>query len=350
MNNKILKIFMYPQEFPCGEQSSCCGPIGQSEEEIQSLKSSIEKELGYGVEVLNAKNDDDMRNYPRIVQLVRSLGPTALPILTLEDEVVSIGNTAPEEALAAILEKTEKKEFGKDNKARGNDSFEEASGQESTVNVQVCRPSASGSGDCCPPDSSSSGKSWKMLVFLVIVVAAGGVLAHSLINKSNSTNDQTQQLFSTIQPEGKSDTPLPLNTAIKAEVSNEAAPTLWRPELDSLASLNKVAADTDAVFVFLSDASQEDKQAITKEIEAAGKKIQSGGYRISAFGLSENAPNYAQLAKQFPIPCVMAIVKGRGASVVSGEITETKLVEAFVMASRPTSGCCPSSAGPADCK
>ena len=104
-NNKNLRIFMLPQEFPCGEKSSCCGPIGKSEEEIDSLKSSIESQLGYEVEVLNIKNDDDMGNHPQIVKLVRSLGPTALPIIALEDEVVSMAELAPEKAVAAIREK-----------------------------------------------------------------------------------------------------------------------------------------------------------------------------------------------------------------------------------------------------
>ena len=104
-NNKTLRIFMLPQEFPCGEQSSCCGPIGQSEVQIESLKSSIESQLDYEVEVLNVKDDDVMENHPQIVKLFRSLGPTALPILALGDEVVSVAEIAPEKIVVAIQEK-----------------------------------------------------------------------------------------------------------------------------------------------------------------------------------------------------------------------------------------------------
>ena len=106
-NNKTVRIFMLPQEFPCGEQSSCCGPIGQTEEETESLKSSIESQFDYEVEVLNVKDDDAMRNHPQIVKLVLSLGPTALPILALGDEVVSMAELAPEKAVAAIREKVD---------------------------------------------------------------------------------------------------------------------------------------------------------------------------------------------------------------------------------------------------
>ena len=185
------------------------------------------------------------------------------------------------------------------------------------------------------------------MVFLIIVVAAGAVLARSLISKSNSANDQAQQSFAAIQPEGKSDTSSAINATAK---SDKAVPTIWGPELDSLASLNKMAADTDAVFILLlADNDQQGNQTIASEIEAAAKKIQAGGTRISAFRLTKDAPDYAQLTSQFSLPCVLAMVKGRGASGVSGQITETKLVQAFVTASRPTSGCGPSGCGPAGC-
>jgi len=369
---KILKIFMRPQEFPCGEQSSCCGPIGQSKEDIQCLKSSIEKELGYEVEVLNVKNADDVKDYPRVVQLLHSLGPNALPILMLEDEVVSVGNPTPEKAIAAIREKTEKKEIGKENKMIENANSDEVR-QESPEAPQACCPSASGSGDCCPPSSGGgSRKNWKMLVFILVVIAAGVVLARSVIRKSNSAADQKQLSFAAIQPVSKSSTDSPFNAVAEAQqtpadseagaasssvtkvqektdVSANSALTLWGKPLDSLASLSKSAAETDAVFILLAAEDQQGNETITNEIEAAAKKIQSNGIRICAFTLKKGAPNYVQLAKQLSVPCVLAMVKGGGMSGVSGEITETKLVQAFVMASRPASGCGPSGCGPAGC-
>lgn len=364
--NKNLKIFMHPQEFPCGENSSCCGPIGQSEEQISSLKSSIEKELGCEANVLNVKNDDDMKNHPQVMQLFHSMGAAALPILALDDEIVSMGESDPEKVVAAIREKTKKKNFGKENKMAENDNSDKA-GQENPDDAQSCCSTSSGGGDCCSPDSGSSGKSWKLLVFLIIVVAAGIVSALSIMNKSNSTTDQTQQLFATIQPEVSSVTPLSPNVetpdkskagtdnpttakpTIKGPVSGVLEPTLWGKPLISLASLNQIAADTDAVFILLAAEDKQQMQPVTSEIEAAARKIQSNGTRITAFTLEKSAPNYAQLAKQFPIPCVLAMVKGRGMSGVTGEINEAKLLQAFVAASIPTSGCCPSGAGPSDC-
>jgi hypothetical protein len=367
-DNEKLKIFMMPQEFPCGQKSSCCGPIGQSEQEIQDLKTGIENELNCEVEVFSVK-DDVLESYPQVARLLHSLGPNALPILTLSDEVVSIGKCKPQEALLAIREQTEKIKSGKENEMPTNNNSNEA-GQESLAESSACCSSEDGGSSCCSPGSDAGSKSWKLLIFLVIVVAASAVLARSLISKSNSDSTQSEQVFASIQPNNSSDSSSPLEVAEKTEtpvelkgktevppvadestkqdISVKVAPSLWGPDLDSLASLNKVAADTDAVFVLLAANDQLNDQAITKEIESAAQKIMSNGSRVSAFRLKESAPDYAQLAKQVSVPSVIAMVKGRGMSAVSGEINETKLVQAFVAASR-SSGCGPAGCGPTGC-
>ncbi len=221
-------------------------------------------------------------------------------------------------------------------------------GQESMDESEKCCPSTSGDTTCCSSASGSYSKR-KLVVLVIIVVAAGIILARSLMKESDAAGDDTQQLFATIPQEKSEEISPQINAVTNFEASDKTEPTLWRAELDSLASLNKVATNTDVVFVFLAAEDQQGNQAITKEIEAAAKKIQSNGSRICAFRLKKDAPDYAQLAKQFSIPCVVAMVKGRGMSAVSGEINETKLVEAFVTASRP-SGCSPSSScGPSSC-
>ncbi len=227
-----------------------------------------------------------------------------------------------------------------------NDNKEQSYNKENADDVQPCCSSTSDGGDCC---TLGGGKNWKTVIFILVVVAAGADLTHSLIGKSNSAIDQTQPLFATIPLESNPHKPSLPNDTIKKEVSDKAETTLWGQELDSLASLSKVAADTDAVFVFLAADKQKDNQTITSQIEAAAKTIQSSGIRISAFTLKKDSLDYTQLAKQSSIPCVLAMVKGRGMSGVSGEITDTKLVQAFVTASRSVSGCGPAGCGPTGC-
>ena len=226
-------------------------------------------------------------------------------------------------------------------------------------------------GSCCPSDSDSSGKSWKMAVFILIVVAAGVVLARSFVSKSNSDAGQPQQVFASVQTDNISDstpslkakgkTEMPVEAEIKTETlpivddaknqdaSVKTTPLLWKADLDSLASLNKVAADTDAVFVLITAKGQPNDKTITKEIEAAAQKIMANGTKVSAFRLKESAPEYANLVKQVAVPSVLTMVKGLGMSAVSKDITEAKLVQAFVEASRPSS-CGPSGCGPTGCE
>jgi len=196
-------------------------------------------------------------------------------------------------------------------------------------------------GDCCPSGPESGGKNWKTLICILVLLAAGVVLARSFIVKSDTDGDQSQQVFAPVLTDNMSDTPSVADDTKEQDIAGEAAPSLWRAELDSMASLNKVATNTDAVFILLSAKDQQDNQTITKEIDAAAQRIQANGVRVSAFRLRQGAPEYAQLSKQVSIPCVLAMVKGGGMSAVSGEISEAKLVQAFVTASRPTSGCCP---------
>jgi len=103
-NSHTVRLFTMPQQFPCGPQSSCCGPTGQSEEDIRELTDAIEKEIGCPVEIVNVTEYDKAMNHPGVVRLLQSFGPAALPIITLDEDVVSMGNCAPVEAVAAIRE------------------------------------------------------------------------------------------------------------------------------------------------------------------------------------------------------------------------------------------------------
>jgi len=90
-NSKSIKIFTMKQEFPCGPQASCCGPVGQSEEEVTSLKDDIEKNLDVAVEIVDIKKTKNWRQHPQILKLLQSFGLGATPIIAVGDEVVCIG-------------------------------------------------------------------------------------------------------------------------------------------------------------------------------------------------------------------------------------------------------------------
>ncbi|MCJ7728995.1 MAG: hypothetical protein MUO27_03830, partial [Sedimentisphaerales bacterium] len=115
--------------------------------------------------------------------------------------------------------------------------------------------------------------------------------------------------------------------------------------LDSLASLNKVAINQDAVFVFIPiKGNNTVNKGITDAIASAEQKIKSRGVSLGLYTLQSSSPEYVNIAAQLPPPGVLVMSKGRGMGTVSGEITETKLLQAYVASSR-AGGCGPSGCG-----
>ena len=89
MNNKVAKIFTIEQQFPCGPQSSCCGPIGQNKEEVTALKNAIEK----------------LEKHPQVLKLFRTFGIKAIPVIILDDEIVCMGRSDVTEIVTFIKNK-----------------------------------------------------------------------------------------------------------------------------------------------------------------------------------------------------------------------------------------------------
>lgn len=197
--------------------------------------------------------------------------------------------------------------------------------------------------DCHTPGLSKRGKG---LVCLAVGLAAAVVLARGFMKEARVENDESQLSFPTaLQPVR----PEPVTGDGKAadDTRKDTVSTVWGDPLDSLASLNKVASEKDAVFVLLPAGTDEDIRTIKQDIESAAKKIVSRGTTMAAFTLDTNVPDYALVTNQAPAPCVLAIVKGRGMRVVAIDITEANLLQALVAASRPST-CGPSSCGPED--
>jgi hypothetical protein len=85
-------------------------------------------------------------------------------------------------------------------------------------------------------------------------------------------------------------------------------------------------------------------------MEQAAGKITAKGTPAAAFRIDSKSDDYALLTKRLSVgsfPSVVVLVKGRGSSVVSDQITEARLLEAFLEANTPVS-CCPANS-PACC-
>jgi hypothetical protein len=120
--------------------------------------------------------------------------------------------------------------------------------------------------------------------------------------------------------------------------------------LESLAELNKVAMDQDAVFIFIPTNKDEPASEATRAaVLSAHKTLGSKNIKVGLYTLKTTSPQYASLAPQVQAPAILVACKGRGMGAVNGEVTETKLLQVYVASSR-AGGCGPSGCAPGACQ
>src|SRR5512143_2946882 len=66
-NNSTIRFYDLPQSFPCGPQSSCCGPVGQSNEELGDYMIQLESSLpGIKLQTIDMSQELNLgRDLPR---------------------------------------------------------------------------------------------------------------------------------------------------------------------------------------------------------------------------------------------------------------------------------------------
>ncbi|HBA82704.1 MAG TPA: hypothetical protein DCZ95_01300 [Verrucomicrobia bacterium] len=193
--------------------------------------------------------------------------------------------------------------------------------------------SACGPGCACQPTGRSFRIRWT--IGLIVLLAAGVLVARALVKTQGASCAATAPGYASLTVTPPSPSP-----ALKADRETQ--------EVGALSELNDAAADTDAVFVFLPGQDEASDQLLVAPIQDAARTIAARSQsRIGLFTLKPGSPDYEKLFVQTPPPRVLAMVKGRGMASVSGEITEAKLVQAFVEAS--SAGGCGPSAGAGCC-
>ena len=204
------------------------------------------------------------------------------------------------------------------------------------VKSESCGPGC----DCGKP---SGNKKAKTVICLIVLLAICGIFVYKTTVAKQSAPTITETAFAApILNQATGQEP-----AVKSVEDKKNIGEL----LDSLASLNKLAANRDAVFIFVP---ANDNEIVKKEtldaIASAEQKLKSSGVNIGLYTLQFSpSKEYASITAQLPLPGMLVISKGRGMGTVSGEITETKLLQAYVTSSRTGGGCCPSGGGSAGC-
>ena len=137
-------------------------------------------------------------------------------------------------------------------------------------------------------------------------------------------------------------------TSTAATASNNAPTTPGISDLAWVKNVSSRFADHDFVFVVLSG-SDDATQKIAPSVASAAKKMQAQGVRTDILTLNPSDPELSITAERLSItqlPAILALGSSGNAVLVSGGITETKLLQAYVSASQAcapgaSSGCCP---------
>lgn len=99
----VVRLYYWPLSFPCGPQSSCCGPVGQSREEIENYVRQIESGLpGVKVETFDVSAKLRLERDRPVIKLVNTFGAAACPIFVADGEVISMGPPAMAELMELL--------------------------------------------------------------------------------------------------------------------------------------------------------------------------------------------------------------------------------------------------------
>lgn len=210
-----------------------------------------------------------------------------------------------------------------------------AQGQPSSKTV-TCAP-CDDTNCCC--NSGRTPRS-KTVIFATVMLLAVGVAAYSMVKKNGAAASGTP--------------------SASTSKGDDGAGSLTEIRLESVEAAEKLATERDVTFLVLPGQDASLTNAVQDQVSAAFGKLLVQGQKTAAFTLPESAGAYSALMKRFNVdsaPCVVVLGNGGRPSAVAGEITETKLLRAAVMAGLrsnccPGSSCCPATgdcSGPGCC-
>jgi len=237
-----------------------------------------------------------------------------------------------------------------------------------TDNMELLKQQAEGCGAGCGCHSSGSSGKARWVISAVVLLVAGVLVVRAMTKTEAVSAQPVASTFATpvaasatvpvaasepipvANPEATPAVPSPVVPAVSPTVVAKPAEASAETTIGAFAELNTVAVKSDAVFVYLLGKEETSvNAAATKAMQAAVRTIEAKGSKCAIFTLKAGSPDYASLASQVSLPGVLAMVKGKGMNAVSGEITETKLVQSYVAASS-VGGCGSGGCAPGGCK
>ena len=216
-----------------------------------------------------------------------------------------------------------------------------------TDNIELLKDQASACGSgCCCGGAVQPGKT-RWVIGTIVLVAAGVLVVRAMIKSDGTLPPASATTF--VAPTVSQTPAGGSGSATDSSGAAQAGETSVGMTIGAFSELNTVAAQNDAVFIFLPGKEGISAKPPSATMMGAARMIESkAGLKCGLFTLKAGSRDYDQVAGQVSLPAVLAMVKGGGMSAVSGDITESKLVQGYVAASQgggcgPSAGasCCP---------
>ena len=200
---------------------------------------------------------------------------------------------------------------------------------------------------CCGPGcgcgTAAKPNKARWVVGVIVLAAAGVMVVRGMVRSDKGSTQAATAGFAnpaaTQSAAGGADTKSDGAAADETSVGTT---------IGAFGELDNVAIKTDDVFIYLPAKEGTAAKAPSTPMKGAARLIEAKGMKCGLFTLKPGSPDYDQIAKQMAVPGVLALVKGRGMSAVSGEVTEAKLLQGYVAAGSASkcgpgasAGCCP---------
>jgi hypothetical protein len=213
-------------------------------------------------------------------------------------------------------------------------------------NMELLKQQASACGPGCGCHATAMPAKIRWVIGALVLVAAGVMVVRAVTKSSGTSTLTTATTFA--NPVASQTTAGTGGSTAESGASILAAETSVGTTIGAFSELDTAAAKTDAVFIFLPGKDGTSGNPPSTTMKGAARTIESkAGIKCGLFTLKAGTRDYDQIAAQMSVPGVLAIVKGRRMSAISGEITESKLLQGFVAAS--SAGACGPSAGAGCC-
>ena len=212
-------------------------------------------------------------------------------------------------------------------------------------NMELLKQQAAGCGSGCGCHATGTPGKTRWVIGAIVLIAAGVMVVRAMVKSDGKPTQAAATAFA--DPVASQAAAGTGGSVPNSEVAGQVTETSVGTTIAAFSELNAVAAKTDAIFIFLPGKDGTPGKPPTTPMKGAARLIESKGLKCGLFTLKPGTRDYDQIAKQMSVPGVVAMVKGRGMSAVSGEITESKLVQGYVAAS--SAGGCGPSAGAGCC-